>query len=501
MQPPALHLTRPASNKVNLSRSFRSRPKSFDTSLTSRQIDLSAASRRQERKGAKVVTTGRMVSNKSRLSSKKRLLTQKSPKKTKQMVKRNLNFESSKNKSPDKFAKSPRKNVSVTTPSKARKFSGSKIKFTPGKKHRVLCPETPTHKKSRKSDGNTSIAETPEKMMTPAAMTPRRQQASLALRRKASFYSGAVSRSVKRFEDSQSASMIVGNASVLDFNSSCLDQTGLNDSGLNKSQVLFANIVNRKRKRDSIGPGGDEEETILGKSPMRKVRKRLNSFSDPAGRPLESTHLGGTLHLGSDHHLDPNISNIPALNKTPVKNVNKTPSKKFMSQEEEFFSPSKRVIFNLKPQPPTPKSGIKAKSILKTPSKESPKVKDQSPHRANKTPSKAVSKLMLSPSVQSPLATHCSSRTPVKTTPRRDIGQSLTRSISLNNQDLQITPSKKDIRQVEETEKQPSSPIIHSSHKKSRNPSSASTVSIMHGFNTPSPSVRTKSTVLSTVQV
>ena len=74
-------------------------------------------------------------------------------------------------------------------------------------------------------------------------------------------------------------------------------------------------------------------------------------------------------------HLDPNISNIPALNKTPVKNVNKTPS--LVSQEEEFFSPSKRVIFNLKPQPSTPKLGIKAKSILKTPSKESPNIKDQ----------------------------------------------------------------------------------------------------------------------------
>ena len=204
-------------------------------------------------------------------------------------------------------------------------------------------------------------------------------------------------------------------------------------------------------------------------------------------------------------HLDPNIFNIPAINKTPVKDVNKTPSLVF--QEEEFLSPSKRVIFNLKPQPSTPKLGIKAKSILKTPSKESPNIKDQSPSRANifktpnKTPSKAVSKLMLSPSVQSPLATHCSSRTPVKTTPRRDIGQSLTRSISLDNQELQITPSKKDVREVDENEKQATSPIIRSSHKKSRNASSASTVSIMHGFNTPSPSTRTKSTVLSTVQV
>ena len=152
------------------------------------------------------------------------------------------------------------------------------MRFTPGKKHCVLCPETPTHK-SHKSDGITSIAETPEKMMTPAAMTQRKQQASLALRMKFSFYSGAVSRSVKRFKYSQSASMIVGNTSVLDFNSSNLDQSGLNDSGLNKFQILLSNIVNQKRKGDdSTKPGGEEEEKGFGKSPMRKIRKRLNSF-------------------------------------------------------------------------------------------------------------------------------------------------------------------------------------------------------------------------------
>ena len=102
-----------------------------------------------------------------RHSSKKKTLAHKSPKKTKQMVKRNLNFEDGRSRSPDKTAKSPRKNVAVTTPSKARK-----IKMTPGKRHRVLCPETPTAKvHRRKSDGNTSIAETPEKTMT--VMTPR----------------------------------------------------------------------------------------------------------------------------------------------------------------------------------------------------------------------------------------------------------------------------------------------------------------------------------------
>ena len=246
-----------------MSRSFRIRPKSFDTSATSRQIDLTVGSRRLERKGGKTVTTGRMAATKTRLSAKKKLLASgKSPKKTKQMVKRNLSFgfdDGNKSKSPNvKAAKSPRKAVAVTTPSKSRR-----VKFTPGKRHRVLCPETPTSKVTRrKSDGNTSVAETPEKAMT--MMTPRRQQASLALRRKASFYNtSAVSRNVQRFEDSQNASMILGNT-TLDLNNSGDNQL---ESGLNKSQMLFANIVNRKRKLDdSLGPDKDDAHERLGHS-------------------------------------------------------------------------------------------------------------------------------------------------------------------------------------------------------------------------------------------
>merc|ERR1719436_180540 len=111
-----------------------------------------------------------MVSTKIRVSSKKKLLAAKSPKKTKQMVKRNLNFDGGSGKSPDK-SKSPRKNVCVTTPSKARRYHSSKLR-TPGKTHRILCPETPASKvKRRKSDGNTSVAETPEK--ADEVMTPR----------------------------------------------------------------------------------------------------------------------------------------------------------------------------------------------------------------------------------------------------------------------------------------------------------------------------------------
>ena len=121
-------------------------------------------------------------------------------------------FDDGKHRSPVLPHKSPRKKIAVTTPSKARKFTPSKSKLTPGKQHRVLCPETPTHRNmKRKSDGNTSVAETPDKGDRARTIaSPRRQQASLAIRRKASFYSGVGSRNVQKFEDSFNASLITG---------------------------------------------------------------------------------------------------------------------------------------------------------------------------------------------------------------------------------------------------------------------------------------------------
>merc|ERR1712142_804890 len=211
MAPPPILAKTSDARSNSLSRRFRSRPKSFDTSL-SRQIDL--GTNRRERKNIKIVTTGRMIT-KSRLSARKKTLHHKSPRKTKQMVKRNLTFDDGKHRSPVLPMKSPRKNIAVITPSKVRKYASTKGKMTPGKQHRVLCPETPSHRGGRrKSDGNTRIAVTPDKgSQIRTITTPRRDQASFALRRKASFYSGVASRNVQKFEDSFNASLITGNLS------------------------------------------------------------------------------------------------------------------------------------------------------------------------------------------------------------------------------------------------------------------------------------------------
>ena len=87
-----------------------------------------------------------------RVSSKKRVISSslhKSPRKALQLARRNLCFD-----------KSPKKKM--TTPVKKSKMTPQKM--TPGKSHRVMVPDTPTNKLARrKSDGNTSISDTPDK--------------------------------------------------------------------------------------------------------------------------------------------------------------------------------------------------------------------------------------------------------------------------------------------------------------------------------------------------
>ena len=130
----------------------------------------------------------------------------------------------------------------MTTPSKVRRYDSSKLR-TPGKTHRILCPETPASKvKRRKSDGNTSVAETPEK--AEEVMTPRRQQASLAIRRRDSFYPGTLTR-----PDNVSVSL-ANTSNTMDL-SAVLDESQM---GVNKSLVIFPHLHNRRRKReDSVG--------------------------------------------------------------------------------------------------------------------------------------------------------------------------------------------------------------------------------------------------------
>ena len=304
-QPPS---TGPASNlstrSSNLGRSFRVKPKSFDTSLN-RQINNGAGSK--ERKNLKVVTTFRMMT-KPELSAKKKHIFHESPRKTNNMVKRNLTFDDVEDRSPFLPDKLPRKQLSVTTPSKARKFTPHKSKSSPGNQHKVLCPETPIHKVvRRKSDGNFSIAGTPDKGEREGARTinnPRRQRGSLAL------YSGVVSRNVHKFEDSLETGNMANferKSSMLDERNARRDSIDSTESGLNRSFLLFPHLLNRKRKMDNNEHQAKTRVLIVDPTtPVKMVKRSLDSFSDSPSSNHTFTSQTFTNHATTylDHHMD-----------------------------------------------------------------------------------------------------------------------------------------------------------------------------------------------------
>ena len=86
-----------------------------------------------------------------------------------------------------------------------------------------------------------------------------------------------MARASHKFEESFAASFLASTG----FNSSGLGNTS-REGGERRSALLFPHLVN-KRKRS------EEEE----KSPVRQVRRRLNSFSEP-NPPGADMDLGGT---------------------------------------------------------------------------------------------------------------------------------------------------------------------------------------------------------------
>ncbi len=88
-----------------------------------------------------------------RSSIKKAVATLTKPvRKSVQQARRNLSFD-----------KSPKKKIA--TPQKKSRMTP--IKLTPAKRHRILIPETPSIKNlRRKSDGNRSISDTPDKKVS-----------------------------------------------------------------------------------------------------------------------------------------------------------------------------------------------------------------------------------------------------------------------------------------------------------------------------------------------
>jgi hypothetical protein len=145
-------------------------------------------------------------------------------------------------------------------------FPPSQPRLTPGKHHRILAPATPTAKirpsgidgpqkeeqrRHKKTDGVHSVMESPDldstKKRAQKNPTPRRVQASLALRRKASFYfTGKASRNLLKASDSLMASKLQSQSQSFcssDEVEEASDREGKLERRVSSVQMLFGHLA------------------------------------------------------------------------------------------------------------------------------------------------------------------------------------------------------------------------------------------------------------------
>ena len=243
----------------------------------------------------------------------------------------------------------------AATPKKKR--PGTPKRMTPGKTHHVLAPETPNRKsglaggpgRGRKSDGVHYVKDSPDVAASKRAgsssavaaaekdededeeegaafkATPRRMNASMALRRKASFYdSDDVSRNLLRAEEGLEASRL-------------------------ETQTLFAAAASNESAMDAAGPAGDARPRGVGNKraslqlifPHLTAREEDEAGMPPQQPPMMTPKKNDT---GGAHGVSPDKSHL-------------------------LFSPGRKVAFNMARQRPTPRGKGKTGGILKTPSK------------------------------------------------------------------------------------------------------------------------------------
>ena len=178
------------------------------------------------------------------------------------------------------------------------------------------------------------MAETPDKSIGASKIG--------SLRRKASFYQGTQgARASSKFEESLNASLILGNLELPD-----------NDVAPRRMSTssLFPHLFPNKRKREDA----DEEVDLPAKR-----RLRLNSLGDSSEGLLAMDRLSAQTEE-KPNVMHPTASVQPSPRKargTPRKSGGGTPSKEVLatpSKENNFFSPTKRVQWDMGHQPPTP---------------------------------------------------------------------------------------------------------------------------------------------------
>ncbi|TRY63892.1 hypothetical protein TCAL_00389 [Tigriopus californicus] len=321
--------------------------------------------------------------------------------------------------------KSPRKKI-ISTPRKkatlsinhhkkrSRSATLSKL-MTPRKRHQILAPETPSRKVKmrRKTDGVLSIKESPnvDAYKQRSAMTPRRTQASLDLRSKASFYAGKVSRNLMKASEK-------------------VAQTKFEASG-----IVYRSHGKSAVRGDPRTPPSADQNPKDRRSSWETFFPHLVKFSRPESQ---------TSHDSPVKRLTPAQS---AAFNTPKKNHDQTPRKS---------DSSRKVSFNTTPQAPTPKSVGKSnpKGILKTPHKDEARVGPSKmlffdmgtpykmPTDPNKTPLKTRNEIEVRKSPRQLLRMHreglhsqsaSSFHTPEKR-PDRTISHTITSSENIENE-------------------------------------------------------------------
>ena len=246
---------------------------------------------------------------------------------------------------------------------------------------------------------------------------------------------------------------------------------------------IFSHLLPKKRKRDSLeDPELAEPDCEAG---PRKRRRQI-SFSDEVNS-VKTTPVKSS--VGPSGDCTRTSQQRVHSSFTEMSRVSTTTPRKNSTDDSEDISPNKRVSFNPKHIPATPKRvGFRGKGILKTPSKSSPVNPGTQLSETKRTPSKVASFRFTTPG-KSP------SRMDIKNSPMRLFNVSavtpskdklegpsspiLSSSTKMNlSEVVTTTPMKPEVNC-------PLSPIITSSRKKLLKHNRSLSDPDMHGFTTP----------------
>ena len=211
--------------------------------------------------------------------------------------------------------------------------------MTPGKKHHILAPETPITKHGRrKSDGTQVVNESPDiDTLKQGKTTPRRMNASLALRRKTTFYSGHASRNLAAAEAQLNAQKLQN------FNTSLPLMNNAGDKTTSRVLFPFLNEGNPRRTRSASRsdqtPSKDENVEVTDEPNVRRSMRKLFEDANDAEITLKSP-LKKVQRMNTFNH-----EGLGSPFKSPMKVVRqRNPSRSKSSPDEKVQLPLKSPV-------------------------------------------------------------------------------------------------------------------------------------------------------------